>query len=655
MEQQSGIKGIAATKPTTLEELATLNSVIRLMAQEKGAEQPIDKFARFKRDIGEWYLEMNQYGLTEKEQEALKPLLLDSSGICESQEKFMSLVQMPEAGGFSLAWSDRLRKSIAKKNPAEFEKLQEEYYKEVKEKGLDMNFCNYVWKVLVCTSRGYGFNLSHTLGYSIIALQEMNLAYKYPIIFWDTANLIVDSGSMNLSDKILDEEDEPEEEEIEEVNYDDNFFSEEIEEIEEIDETKPKKKLKNSSTDYGKIAAAIGKMKARGLNFALPDINKSTITFSPDVQNNRILYGLRGIQRVGNQIIKDIFKNRPFTDIFDFMSKVKVNKTQMVSLIKAGVFDNLYTDKTRYDIMNEYLLSVADQKKRITLQNMQMLSTKGMIPEELSFERRLFFFNKYLKKNKVNDDYFLDESAFKFYTEFYGEKNLRDIKVNEEGGTAVINQSIWDNIYKKDMDPVRDWMKKNQQEILTTLNKNLFNEIKEKYAEGNLSKWEMDSLSFYYHDHELEDLKTTAYDIVDYQMLENNEIDRVFPDEKNGGEIILYKIYRIAGTVIDKDKNKSTVVLLTPSGVVNVKVWKNQFAKWDKQIFEKDDDGTKHVIEKSWFQRGTKLIITGIKRDDTFVPKKYKSTKAPLFEKIIALDDRGYIKESVTERVEEAS
>ena len=114
MEQQSGIKGIAATKPTTLEELATLNSVIRLMAPEKGAEQPIEKFARFKKDIRNWYAEMEEYGLTEKEQNLLKPLLEGSSGICEAQEKFMSLVQMPEAGGFSLAWSDKLRKSIAK-------------------------------------------------------------------------------------------------------------------------------------------------------------------------------------------------------------------------------------------------------------------------------------------------------------------------------------------------------------------------------------------------------------------------------------------------------------------------------------------------------------------------------------------------------------
>lgn len=660
MEKQSGIKGIAATKPTTLEELATLNSVIRLMAQEKGGEQPIEKFARFKKDINEWYIEMSNYGLTETEQNKLKPLLLDSSGICESQEKFMSLVQMPEAGGFSLAWSDRLRKSIAKKNPVEFEKLQEEYFEEVKKQNLDMNFCNYVWKVLVCTSRGYGFNLSHTLGYSIIALQEMNLAYKYPIIFWDTANLIVDSGSMNLTDKILDEEEEIEvdEEKVEET-YEESFFDEEDngeDEDEGDEETKSiKKKLKNSSTDYGRIAAAIGKMKARGLKFALPDINKSSITFSPDIENNRILYGLRGIQRVGNQLIKDIFKNRPFTDIFDFMSKIKVNKTQMVSLIKAGVFDELYKkdNKTRYDIMNDYLLSVADQKKRITLQNMQMLATKELIPEELNFEQRLFFFNKYLKKNKKDSDYYLDNIAFKFYTDNYGEKNLRNITITADGGTALINQGIWDSIYKKSMDPVRDWMKANQQEILSTLNNLLFNEIKQKYAEGNLSKWEMDSLSFYYHDHELAGLQTEAYDIVDYTQLKNNEIDRVFPDTKKGGDIVLYKIYRIAGTVIDKDKNKSTVVLLTPTGVVNVKIWKNQFAKWDKQIFEKDADGAKHVIEKSWFTRGNKLIITGIRRDDTFVPKKYKNTQYPLFEKILSLDSRGFVTESTTERAGE--
>ena len=652
MEQQSGIKGIAATKPTTLEELATLNSVIRLMAQEKGAEQPIDKFARFKKDIRNWYAEMEEYGLTKEEQNLLKPLLEGSSGICEAQEKFMALVQMPEAGGFSLAWSDKLRKSIAKKNPAEFEKLQEEYFQTIEEKKLNKRFCNYIWNVLVCTSRGYGFNLSHTLGYSIIALQEMNLAYKYPIIFWDTANLIVDSGSMNLTEKILDEEDEVEEENNEEQNYDSNFFYEE-EELEESEENiDKKKKLKNSSTDYGKVAAAIGKMMARGIKITLPDINKSKITFSPDLNTNQIIYGLRGMTRIGNQLIKDIFNNRLYTSIEDFLSKVKVNKTQMISLIKAGTFDSLYNNKPREEIMADYLDLISDKKKRITLQNMQMLITKDMIPQNLDYEKKVFNFNKYLKKNKKDKYYFLDSIAMRFYKENYDMSILETLNIDNNEESALILQSKWDAIYKKEMDPVRDWMKANQNEILNELNTSLYNEVKEKYAQGNVSKWEMDSLSFYYHPHELANLQTDIYGIDDFFKLKENEVDREFPS--NTGEIItLFKIHRIAGTVIDKDKNKSQIKLLTTTGVVNVKIWKNQFAKWDKQISQKGADGKKHILEKSWFTKGTKLIITGIRRGDDFVPKKYKSTKEPLFEKIEELDDNGFILKSVTERVEE--
>lgn len=200
MEKQSGIQGIALTHPENVDDLAVLNSVIRLMAQEKGAEQPLNKYARFKNNIGLWYKEMRDYGLTETEQKLLEPIVKQSYGICESQEKFMQLVQMPECGGFNLTWADKLRKAIAKKNPKGFLELQEEYYKNIEEKGLSKNLCNYVWNVLVSTSKGYGFNASHTLAYSLVGLQEMNLAYRFPIIFWNTACLITDSGGVEDAD-----------------------------------------------------------------------------------------------------------------------------------------------------------------------------------------------------------------------------------------------------------------------------------------------------------------------------------------------------------------------------------------------------------------------------------------------------------------------
>ena len=157
MEKQSGINGIALLKPTSVDDLATLNSVIRLMAQEKGGEMPTDKLARFKANPSLWDEEMDKWGLDEAEKKLMHEALDTSYGICESQEGFMQLVQMPECGGFNLTWADRLRKSIAKKNPKEFDQLTIEYFENAKEKNLSPALCNYVWKVLVAYSRGYGF------------------------------------------------------------------------------------------------------------------------------------------------------------------------------------------------------------------------------------------------------------------------------------------------------------------------------------------------------------------------------------------------------------------------------------------------------------------------------------------------------------------
>lgn len=461
----------------------------------------------------------------------------------------------------------------------------------------------------------------------------MNLAYKYPIIFWNTANLIVDSGSMNLENEIVL----------------DDFIEDEtnVAENEESDEA-----IKNSSCDYGKIAIAIGKMKKAGISFTLPDINTSGITYTPDVKNNIIISGLRGISRIGNQLIKDICLNRNYSSIEDFLKKVKVNKVQMINLIKAGCFDNLYKNFSREKIMEKYINSIADKKEKITLQNMQMLISKNMIPEYLNKQVRIFNFNKYLKKNKQDAYYILDNISFNFYSINYDNDKLIDITIGKNGGRAKIEQKVWNAIYKKEMSSIKDWIKENQKEILNNLNKKLWDETAEKYTKGDISKWEMDSLSFYYHDHELAKLKTSVYEISDYfQLDEEPRVEREYFTKKQD-KIQLYKIYRIAGTVIDKDKKKNSITLLTTSGVVTVKIWKNQFSDWDKQLSQLGEDGKKHVLEKSWFSRGTKLIITGIRRGDNFIPKKYKNTKWPLFERIDELSKDGFILSSTTERID---
>lgn len=419
---------------------------------------------------------------------------------------------------------------------------------------------------------------------------------------------------------------------------------------EEIEESNDEEKIENSSIDYGKTAAAIGKMKLRGIKFSLPDVNKSEVAYAPDLKTNTIVCGFRGTTSIGNQLIKEIIKNRPYTSIEDFIGKVKPNKTQMVSLIKSGAFDSLYTIP-REQIMKHYIDLIADKKNKLTLQNMQMLIDKDLLPQDLFLEKNIYIFNKRIKKEKKGDYYKLKDANIRFYQKFFGDEDLEKLNLSEEGVNALLIQSSWDKRYKKLMEPVKKWLQNNQEEILAELNKCLYNEIYNKYASGNISKWEMDSLSFYYHDHELAHLNNIAYGIVDYTKLPNEPIVEKTFQTRDGKEIEMFQLCRIAGTVIDKDKNKGTVTILTTTGVVPVKVWKNQFANWDRRIFTKNSNGKKTIIEDSWFARGNKIIITGIRKDDCFIPKKYKSTSYPIFEKIISMDN-GFITESITERAE---
>ena len=636
MEQQSGIQGIALAHPSSIDDLATLNSVIRLMATEKGAEQPLNKFARFKANIQNWYDEMNDYGLTKEEQKLLEPILLSSSGICESQEGFMQLVQIPECGGFSLTWADRLRKSIAKKNPAEYEQLTKEFFDNAKEKNLSKNLCNYVWNVLVATSRGYGFNKSHTLAYSIVALQEMNLAYHFPIIFWNCACLISDSAGTNEeeSENKLDYE-EPVTIYCDLIPNDDDNDDNDDEDDDEENATTTKKKKKASTTDYGKISTAINKMKESGVIVSAPDINKSGFTFVPNAETNTIIYGLKGITKIGEELVSSIIANRPYTSIEDFTSKVKINKTQVINLIKAGAFD-VFGD--RVQIMGEYISSISDQKKDLNLRNMQMLIEKHLLPEELDWEIKIFNFNKYIKKNcKDGVRYRLEGYPLQFYTTNF---DVDDVTfINSDCG--LIDAKDWDKRYSKLMDKVRNYIKANKEDLLLQLNEKLYNEVYDKYCLGTLSKWEMESISYYSHPHELSVIPSYECNWCDFNQLpEEPVIEKTFTT-KDGKEVPLYKINRIAGTILEKNKNKKTLTLLTTSGVVTVKVFGDAFIKYDKQISEKDANGKKHVLEKSMIARGNIVIVTGIRRGDFFMAKKYKYTPYHLIERISKINTDG--------------
>ena len=598
MEKQSGIQAVALTKPESVDDLATINSVMRLMADD-GGESPLEKYARFKKNILEWYKEMDDHGVKPEDQEILKDILGVSCGICEAQEYLVLLTMHPKIGGFSLAWGDKLRKAVAKKKPQDFEQLQKEFFQNAKDKHLDENLTNYVWNVLIRTQRGYGFNRSHTLAYSLVGLQELNLCYRYPIIYWNTANLIVDSGSLEGNNK--------------------------------------------KTTNYGKIATAIGRFQNSGTKVELPDINHAGFGFEPDEENNRIIFGLKGISGIGEAETQAIIKNRPYSSLGNFLEKIeaykkaekenKFGESAVITLIKAGSFDQL-ENKPRESIMKDYIRQISKPLTSLKLDSIITLNDLGLLTEnQKQYELRLTKFRKYIFDNKFLADkrgksantyyYRLDRRfAEPFFFEYF-ETNLqedKDYEYDSEGYVLVKRGSI-DREYKKMMKPFEEKVLKSPK-MLQAINEQRFKEKWTEKVDGNISKWEMDSLSFYYHEHELENVNKEEYLISDFDQLpEEPQVSEYYT--YRGKEKPRFKLTRICGTVLDKDKNKHMITLLTTSGVVTVKLYKGQFGFYDKQISELNEDGSKTVLEKSWFGRGNKLLITGYRREEQFVPKKY--------------------------------
>ena len=123
------------------------------------------------------------------------------------------------------------------------------------------------------------------------------------------------------------------------------------------------------------------------------------------------------------------------------------------------------------------------------------------------------------------------------------------------------------------------------------------------------------------------------YGIVDFNELSPiPEVDYFF--KRGNNQIPIYKLHRIAGTVLAKNDTRCSVMLLTTTGVVSVKFSRDYYAMFKKQISQVQPDGTKKIMEKGWFGRGNMLMVTGFRRDDQFVGKTYKSTDSHQLYKI---------------------
>jgi DNA polymerase-3 subunit alpha len=615
-----GAQAIKSIRPKNIAEMSIANSVMRLMKQQDATEMPADTYVRFKNNNHAWLEELDKNLLSKEEVDLIKPYLLPLSGVADSQESVMMMVMDPHIANFTVTEANALRKAIAKKKKDVLDAVKQLFFSKGKESGTSSNLLNYIWDVQIGRQIGYSFSVLHTLGYSTIALQEMNLAYRYPAIYWNTACLSVNAGGFEDEDYT-------------------NLLDDDIIEVIEAGD-----KRSGSKMQYGKIASAISKF-SEYTNIELPNINEAGFGFKPNVKKNSIMFGLKGVARIGKELLYDIIERRPYQSLNDFINKMQqdgrklISKDRVVNLIKAGAFDTI-EKKSRTEIMKEFLYNTADLKTKLTSSNINMLIEANLLPDSLQLEKRIFNFNKYIAKQKINDSYFIiDDIAMEFYEEVHLDPSL--VKTIEHKGQKyiVVKQKEWKDVYKQYFDRLKEYVSDNHDVLLSNLNNRSYEDEYVKYASGNELRWELDALNFYHSGHELSDLQIGDLELSRIQDLRDNPVKGYWVF--GGKTVPEYELSHIVGTVLDSDKVRHVITFSTPSGVINVKLYNRQYALYDRVIFNTEDE-SKNIVEDSFLSKGTFLLITGIKRGDVFIPKVYKKDDIKPIYKIELNDDGVY-------------
>ena len=482
---------------------------------------------------------------------------------------------------------------------------------------MSLKLAQYTWDKIIKNQLGYSFSIPHTLAYSIEAVQEANLAMYYNPLFWDFACLSVNSGATGT---FIEGEQENEDEDEEEISEFETPATKAVD-------------TKEAPPDYGKIARAVAEIQSHGINVSLPDINKAEMDFIPDLETNSIIYSLKAVTGVNSELASRIISGRPYSSFEDFAERVNPTNLQMLNMIKAGCFDALYPDKPRKRIMRLYLEyyanSKVERKSKLTLANFAKMAQFGIIPQELELAPRVINFKKWVDKEEYEADnkrYLIaSDPSTKFFKNYYLVHLTAGKDYDKLTYGYAVKQAAFRRTTDKLLTPMKEWLttenaleayyKAEKEDIIETLEK--------KYCQGSVSSWEMAALHYYYHEHELAHVNTQLYKIKNFNDLPEELVPKSYRIGKNGEQYPVYELCNIAGTVINADNNKHIVTLLTHNGaVVDVKFFAGSYIYYNKAISAVDDQGKKYSIEKSWFTRGNLLLISGARRELSFVPKR---------------------------------
>ena len=217
----------------------------------------------------------------------MEATLKETYGVTVYQEQVMRISM--EMANFTRGEADSLRKAMSKKSLDLLMQFQEKFIQGAISNGVPENVAAKIWNDWLDFAQ-YAFNKSHATCYALVAYRTAWLKAHYPVEFM--------AALLSLED------------------------------------------------DPVKIPVKIEVCKSMGIKILPPNINKSEREFS--VHGKEVLFGLKAIKNLGeaaiNAIVEERQKNGPFTNIYNFCSRLDstaVNKTVLESLIASGAMDEL--------------------------------------------------------------------------------------------------------------------------------------------------------------------------------------------------------------------------------------------------------------------------------------------------------------------------
>ena len=244
---------------------------------------------------------------------SLEPILKSTYGIIIYQEQIMQIANV--LAGYSLGEADILRRAMSKKKLDILQNEKEKFIKRSIEKGHSEESATKIFE-LILKFAGYGFNLSHSVSYAIVAYKMAFLKRHFCHYFM-----------LSL--------------------------------------------LNNAIGSDVKTQIYISEAKHKKITITPPDINISTYKYI--IKNKQIICPFSIIHNIGYSVSHAIINERekgPFKDFLDFVTRCysgTINKKIITSLINAGVFSSFNINKKTLNENLDNIINYAELTKDIGL------------------------------------------------------------------------------------------------------------------------------------------------------------------------------------------------------------------------------------------------------------------------------------------------